>query len=113
MNDVKLLGRLTADTELKQSSNGRNYVWFTVAVPRQNNRDEADFVRCIVFDKLAAALHKYCGKGRQLLVNGRLQVSAREDQQTKEKRYYHTVIANHVEFLHAPATNAEPADMPF
>ena len=39
MNDIKLLGRLTNAPELKKSSNGRDYAWFTVAVPRQNNRE--------------------------------------------------------------------------
>ena len=38
MNDIKLLGRLTGNPELKQSASGRVYAWFTVAVPRQNNR---------------------------------------------------------------------------
>ena len=40
MNDIKLLGRLTGNPELKQSASGRVYAWFTVAVPRQNNRVE-------------------------------------------------------------------------
>ncbi|WP_232458515.1 single-stranded DNA-binding protein [Lactobacillus johnsonii] len=43
MNDIKILGR--TDTPEKRSA---------VAV-RQNNRDEADFIRCVAFDKLAAA----------------------------------------------------------
>ena len=47
MNDIKLLGRLTNAPELKRSASGRDYAWFTVAVPRQNNRDEADFIRCV------------------------------------------------------------------
>ncbi len=34
MNDINLLGRLTNRPELKKSANGRNYTWFTVAVPR-------------------------------------------------------------------------------
>ena len=55
MNDIKLLGRLTDTPELKQSAAGRAYAWFTVAVPRRNNKDEADFIRCVAFDKLAAA----------------------------------------------------------
>lgn len=110
MNDIKLLGRLTAAPELKQSTNsGRNYAWFTIAVPRQNNKDEADFIRCAAFDKLAVALEKHCGKGRQLLLTGRLQVSSKLDEATQQKRYYHTVIANHVDFLHDPNRQAAPA----
>ena len=87
MNDIKLLGRLTQAPELKESVNGNQYAWFTVAVPRKNNRDEADFIRCKAFGKLAGALKQHCDKGRQLLLTG---------------RFFHTVIAHQVEFLHDP-----------
>ncbi|MCC4414872.1 single-stranded DNA-binding protein [Limosilactobacillus reuteri] len=102
MNDIKLLGRLTQTPELKESVNGNQYAWFTVAVPRKNNRDEADFIRCKAFGKLASALKQHCDKGRQLLLTGRLEVSATIDQQTQQKRFFHTVIAHQVEFLHDP-----------
>lgn len=102
MNDIKLLGRLTHAPEIKKSSKGRDYVWFTVAVPRQSNRDEADFIRCVAFDKLAMAIYQHCTKGRQVLVNGRLQVSTSVDQQTQQTRYHHTVIAHATHFLHDP-----------
>ena len=62
MNDIKLLGRLTQTPELKESVNGNQYAWFTVAVPRKNNRDEADFIRCKAFGKLAGALKQHCDK---------------------------------------------------
>lgn len=106
MNDIKLLGRLAKDPELKQSQGGRPYAWFTVAVPRKNNRDEADFVRCVVFDKLAEALSAHCNKGRQILVHGRLEVSNKKDQQTQIITTYHTVISSAIEFLHNPDQKA-------
>lgn len=105
MNDIKLLGRLAQDPELKESHTGRQYAWFTIAVPRQNDRDEADFIRCVAFDKLAAALHEHCHKGRQLLLAGRLQVSSKTDEETQKRRYFHTVVGNHIEFLHDPHRN--------
>ena len=58
MNDINLLGRLTNTPELKQSANGRPYTWFTMAVPRQDNRKEADYIRCLAFDKLANAIYR-------------------------------------------------------
>lgn len=103
MNDIKLLGRLTADPDVRSGAKGRSYALFTLAVPRRNKDDGADFVRCMAFDKLADALGKYCQKGRQLLLDGRLEVStADKDGQTT---YYHTVIANHVDFMHDPHRN--------
>lgn len=121
MNDIKLLGRLAHAPELKKSGKGRSYVWFTVAVPRKNNREEADFVRCVAFDKLADAVNAYCNKGRQVLVQGRLQVSQKIDEATKKPKYYHTVVAHATHFLHDPHnknTNSKeeeltPEDVPF
>ncbi len=102
MNDIKLLGRIAQDPELKQSAAGRTYTWFTVAVPRKNDRDQADFIRCVAFDKLATAIHEHCKKGRQVLTHGRLQVSSSLDDDTKRVRYHHTVIVGSVNFLHDP-----------
>lgn len=110
MNDIKLLGRLTHDPELKTSAKGRDYAWITVAVPRANNREEADFIRCVAFDKLAKAIHANCGKGRQVLVNGRLQVSTSMDEDTKRIRYHHTVIIGSTHFLHDPNRNQDQAN---
>lgn len=108
MNDIKILGRLAHIPEMKTSARGRSYAWFTVAVPRQNNRDEADFIRCVAFDKLAAAITQHCGKGRQVLVQGRLQVSQTVNDQTQEVKYHHTVVAHNTHFLHDP-NRATPA----
>lgn len=102
MNDIKLLGRLAKAPELKKSGSGREYVWFTVAVPRKNNKNEADFIRCVAFDKLAGAVSSYCDKGRQVLVQGRLQVSQTTDKTTNESKFFHTVVAQTAHFLHDP-----------
>lgn len=102
MNNIKILGRLTAIPELKTSAAGRSYAFFTVATPRQNNRDEADFIRCIAFDKLAGAMAKHCGKGRQILLDGRLEVNVSEHNDGSPATFFHTVIAHHVDFLHDP-----------
>lgn len=110
MNDIKLLGRLTNAPELKRSANGRDYAWFTIAVPRQSNRDEADFIRCVAFDKLATAMNQHCGRGRQVLCNGRLQVSTSQDRQTQQTRYHHTVVVGSVHFLHDPNRNTVNAN---
>ncbi|MCH5378934.1 single-stranded DNA-binding protein, partial [Limosilactobacillus reuteri] len=83
MNDIKLLGRLTQAPELKERVNGNQYAWFTVAVPRKSNCDEADFIRCKAFGKLAGALKQHCDKGCHFLLSGRLEFSSSFDQQTQ------------------------------
>ena len=102
MNDIKLLGRLTNAPELKKSNAGHTYAWFTVAVPRKSDKNEADFIRCVAFDKLAQAIAQHCGKGRQVLAHGRLQVSTSTDAATQQTRYHHTVVVSNTHFLHDP-----------
>lgn len=102
MNDINLLGRLTNTPELKKSANGRDYTWFTVAVPRQDNRKEADYIRCLAFDKLASAIYKHCDKGRQVLCQDRLQMSKSIDEVTKQVKYHHTVVVSNTHFLNDP-----------
>lgn len=113
MNDIKLLGRLAQAPELKKSQAGHQYAWFTVAVPRKDNKEQADFIRCVAFGKLATALEKYCSKGRQILVQGRLQVSQSTDQKTQQTRYHHTVVAHAANFLHDPRYAQASAEVPF
>lgn len=109
MNDIRILGRLATAPEMKRSAAGRDYTWFTVAVPRKNDKKEADFIRCVAFDKLAAAIYQHCGKGRQVLVSGRLQVSTSVDQATQQQRYHHTVVAQSTHFLHDPSREGATA----
>lgn len=102
MNNIKLLGRLTATPEIKYGANGRAYAAFTLAVPRRSNRDEADFIHCMAFDKLASALGNHCGKGRQILLDGRLEITRTQPQGAPKPVYYSNVIANTLTFLHDP-----------
>lgn len=111
MNDINLLGRLTSTPELRKSANGRCYIWFTVAVPRQDNRREADYIRCLAFDKLANAIYEHCDKGHQVLCKGRLQVSTSIDEVTKKVNYHHTVVVSSTHFLHDP--NVSPSSIWF
>lgn len=107
MNDVKLLGQLTATPMLRKAKNGHDYAMFTVAVPQSNNRKKVDFIKCIAFDKLAQDTAEHCGGGHRILVNGRLQVSSTLDDDTKRVRYHHTVVASHIDFLHSACTETE------
>ena len=58
-------------------------------------------------------MEQYCTKGRQILVQGRLQVSQSTDQQTQQTRYHHTVVAHAANFLHDPRYAQASAEAPF
>ena len=49
---------------------------FTLAVTRKYKKDEADFIRCVCFGKLAEIIQKYVKKGDQICVAGRIQTGS-------------------------------------
>ena len=79
INKVILCGRTTTDIELRQSGEGNNYAYFTLAVNRYNSvtqQEETDFISCITYGKLAENISKYVKKGQRLLVEGSIRVSS-------------------------------------
>lgn len=82
MNLVVLLGRTTKDIDLRVSQTGTAIARFTLAVNRAYAKEgedkKADFIPCVAFGKTAETLSKYVGIGRQIAVEGRLQVNSYE-----------------------------------
>lgn len=78
-NHVVLVGRVTADPELKQTPQGVNVTSFRLAVDRVlNNRETPDkqtyFFGVSVWRQRAERAAEFLQKGRLVLVSGRLQV---------------------------------------
>lgn len=99
LNKVILIGRLTRDPELRYTPNtGSAVASFTIAVDRQgSNRDEADFINIVVWNKQAELCAQYLGKGRLVAVVGRLQIRTYE--KDGQRRYFTEVVAETVRFL--------------
>lgn len=102
LNQVVLVGRLTSDPEIKELENGKKYTSIVVAVQRTyKNTDglyDTDFVRCILWNGIAANTCKYCHSGDVVGIKGRIQVNSYETE-AKEKKYSTDVIAEKVTFL--------------
>lgn len=102
MNKVILIGRLSQDPEMRTTPSGVATTTFSVAVSRnftnQNGERETDFFRCIAWRKQAENIAKYCQKGTQVAVEGRLQ-NRNYEAQDGTKRYVTEVIADNVSFL--------------
>lgn len=101
MNKVILMGRLTAQPELKKTNNGNSVLSFTIAVNRsyknaQGNYD-ADFISCVAFKQVAEFISKYFNKGDMLAIDGSLQ-TRNYQAQDGTKRYVTEVMADHAEF---------------
>jgi len=97
INKVILMGRLTADPELKTSANNVSIVQFTVAVNRRyvskdSNERQVDFIDCTAFSKSAEFLSKYFRKGSSIIVFGNIQVDTWKDKEGHNRRTTRVIV---------------------
>ena len=100
LNHVILQGRLTKAPELRQTQGGVSYTTFTLAVDRDfksNGQKETDFINCSAWRQTAEFLARYFGKGRMVILEGRIEVRAYQDKEGN-KRTAWVVVADRVYF---------------
>ena len=103
MNCVVLVGRITADPELRTTTSNLPVVSFTLAVDkrgagRQENGQTADFINCVAWRSNATNMANYVKKGNKLCVKG--SISTRTyTAQDGTNRHVVEVVADEVEFL--------------
>ena len=103
MNKVILIGNLTKDPEMRQTTNGTNVCTLSLAVNRRfkdktTGETVADFFNVIVWRQLAEICGRYLAKGRKVCVVGELQ-NRSYDAKDGTKRYVTEIVAEDVEFL--------------
>ncbi|MBQ9898966.1 MAG: single-stranded DNA-binding protein [Ruminococcus sp.] len=105
MNKVILVGRLTADPELRQTQSGVSSCRFTVAVDRRftdknTGERQADFITCIAWRQSAEFVSRYFSKGKMILVEGSLRNNNYQDRNHPDVTHYTTdVQVDNVEFV--------------
>ena len=101
LNVIALMGRLTAEPELKHTPNGVAACKFRIAVERSFARageeHKADFIDIVTWRKTAEFVCKYFGKGSLIAVNGSLQTRNYEDKNGNRRTAYE-VVADNVHF---------------
>ena len=101
MNSVVLIGRLTADPELKHTQNGNAVTGFSIAVdrPYQKSGEErqADFIDIVAWRGTAEFICKYFKKGRKIAVQGAIQTRSYTDKDGNKRKAFE-VLAEKVEF---------------
>lgn len=102
INQVILMGRLTRDPEQRTTTSGKIIVSFSIAVDRGGQEDAADFFDVTAWEKLGELVMQYLGKGRRVLVQGRLRQDSWDDKETGKKRSRVEVTATDVTFLDGP-----------
>ena len=101
MNKVILVGRLAQDPEVRYTQGGKAVASFNLAVNRfgggSAQKESADFIPIVAWEKLAEICGNNLTKGSQILVEGRLQIRSYETQDG-QKRRVSEVVAQSIEF---------------
>jgi single-strand DNA-binding protein len=103
-NKVILLGNLTRDPEVRQVGGGQSVAKLGMAVNRTftvngEKREETCYVDLTAWGRQAEVLGQYAGKGRPLMIEGRLQYSQWEDKATGQKRNKLEVVIENFQFV--------------
>ena len=105
MNKVVLVGRLTADPDLRQTQSGIASCRFTVAVNRRYKNEstgeyDADFISCQAWRQTAEFISKYFSKGKMIALEGSLRTGKYQDKTHSDITHYTTdVFVDNVEFV--------------
>ena len=100
MNNVSLIGRMTADPELKHTQSGTACTRFNVAVDRrvkQGEEKQTDFITVVAWQQRAEFICKYFSKGQKIALTGSIRTGSYTDN-NGNKRYTFEVWAENVEF---------------
>lgn len=108
INSVVIVGRTGQDPEIKYFDSGSVKASFSLAVNRFSGKDskETDWFNIEVWGRTAEVVGEYLKKGREVAVNGRLNVRRWTDDAGNERDFL-SVVANDVKFLGSKRDNAD------
>lgn len=98
LNDITLMGRITRDIELRRTDSGVAVASFSIACERdfkaQNGEKVTDFIDIVAWRSTAEFIHKYFGKGRMIVVQGRIQTRTWKDKDGNNRKSVEVVAEN-------------------
>jgi single-strand DNA-binding protein len=110
LNSVCLMGRLTADPELKSTQSGVSVCSFRIAVDRtytpKGQEKQTDFINIVTWRSTAEFVSRYFRKGQLVAVQGSIQTSQYTDRDGN-KRTAFDVVADNVFFAEKKAESGE------
>ncbi len=127
LNRAMLIGNLTRDPELKQTTSGQQVCSFSIATNRTwkdqagAKQEQVEYHNIVAWGKLAEICGQFLGKGKKVYIDGRLQTRDWEGQDGV-KRYRTEIVAENMVMLSrgnegggfgggagAPSMNDEPS----
>lgn len=115
-NKVILVGRLTAQPEMRYTQSAKPVTSFTLAVSRNRRSDgkdaETDFIPIVAWQRLAEICAQYLGKGSLVIIEGRLQTRSYTTNDGQKRKAYE-VVASEMRMLGRPKGAEEVPEIPF
>lgn len=106
LNSAIIMGRLTADPELRTTASGLSVTSFSVAVDRrfqrQGEEKQTDFINVVAWRQTAEFVSRYFHKGSMIAVQGSIQTRNYEDK-NGNKRTAVEIVADNVSFCGSKA----------
>ena len=98
LNVIAIMGRLSRDPELRQTTTGKNVASFTIACSRgrkdANGKDLVDWIPVVAWEHTAEFVCKYFEKGSLIAIDGRLQSRTYKDRDGNSRTAIEIVASN-------------------
>ena len=95
LNSVIMMGRLTAEPELRHTASNIPVTSFTIAVDRSfakaGTERQTDFFDVVAWNKQAEFVSRYFHKGQLVAVQGRMETRSYEDKNGVKRKAYEIV----------------------
>lgn len=115
LNVIAIMGRLSRDPELRQTTTGKNVASFTIACSRgrkdANGKDLVDWIPVVAWEHTAEFVCKYFEKGSMIAIDGRLQSRAYKDRDGNNRTAIE-IVANNANFAGSKSTGGGSNSVP-
>lgn len=105
LNLCQFIGRLGRDPESRYTTNQTMVCNFSIAVGESwtdkasgEKKEKAEWVNVVAFDKLAEIIVKYCKKGQQVYIGGKMRTRKWQDKEGQD-RYTTEIVADRMQLL--------------
>ncbi len=116
LNKVQIIGKVTRDPEVKFTPKGTAVCEISIAVNRwvagkdgERGKEEVTYLNSTVWGKQAEFVGEYVRKGREVYLEGRLEIQTWNDKQTDAKRQKMVIVCENIQPLGPKPESGQPS----
>lgn len=115
LNVTAIMGRLSRNPELRQTTTGKSVASFTIACSRgrkdANGKELVDWIPVVAWEHTAEFVCKYFEKGSLIAIDGRLQSRTYKDRDGNNRTAIE-IVANNANFAGSKSTGGGSNSVP-